>query len=189
VRDGAARGANVASSSPSRDIGSADHEEGVEMSAGTVWLTRARLAEIARYCAVGLTTFGLDEGCLILLHTSSGLPLFLDTAIAFALSSLVNFVFSRQWVFEQAAQGARPRTALVRYVVVIALGLLFTAAAVPALSAAGLDYRIGKLLVSGAVGIGNYFAFPWFVFRGRGTGPAVETGARTARQEAGQATK
>ena len=143
------------------------------MGADKAWLTRARLAEIARYCAVGLTTFGLDEGCLILLHTHSGMPLFLDTAIAFALSSLVNFVFSRQWVFEQASQGARPRTALVRYVVVIAIGLLLTAAAVPALSAAGVDYRIGKLLASGAVGIGNYFAFPWWVFRERGAGAAL----------------
>lgn len=129
------------------------------------WVTRERLAEIARYCAVGLTTFGLDEGCLILLHDYSRMPLFLDTAIAFALSSLVNFVVSRQWVFEQAAAGARPRTALVRYAVVVAVGLLFTAAAVPALSAAGVDYRIGKVLASGAVGIGNYFAFPAWVFR------------------------
>ena len=129
------------------------------------WLTRARLLEFARYCAVGLTTFGLDEGCLILLHSYSPMPLFLDTAIAFALSSLVNFVVSRQWVFEQAAQGARPRTALTRYVAVIALGLLFTAAVVPGLSAAGVDYRIGKLFASGAVGLGNYFAFPLWVFR------------------------
>jgi len=129
------------------------------------WLTRARLAEIARYCAVGLTTFALDEGCLILLHAHSPMPLFLDTAIAFALSSLVNFVVSRQWVFEQASQGARPRTAVARYVAVVVMGLLLTAAVVPILSAGGVDYRIGKLFASGAVGVGNYFAFPLWVFR------------------------
>lgn len=129
------------------------------------WLTRARLAEIARYCAVGLTTFALDEGCLIALHAYTPMPLFLDTAIAFALSSLLNFVISRQWVFEQASQGARPRTALTRYVVVVAMGLLLTAAVVPILSALGVDYRVGKLFASGAVGVGNYFAFPLWVFR------------------------
>ena len=129
------------------------------------WLTRARVAEIARYCAVGLTTFALDEGCLILLHAYSPMPLFLDTAVAFAISSLVNFVISRQWVFEQASQGARPRTALTRYVVVVAMGLLLTAAVVPLLSAVGVDYRVGKLFASGAVGVGNYFAFPLWVFR------------------------
>ena len=60
----------------------------------------------------------------------------------------------------------RPRTALVRYVVVIVIGLLITAAAVPALTDAGLDYRIAKIVVSLLIGIANYFAFPGWVFRG-----------------------
>jgi putative flippase GtrA len=132
---------------------------------GKGWITPDRIAEFARFCAVGLVVFGLDEGCLILLR--SHLPLGLDTALAYALASLVNFVLSRQWVFEQAAQGAEPRTALVRYAVVIVLGLLVTAAAVPALSAAGLDYRIAKLLLSMLIGIANYFVFPSWVFRAR----------------------
>ena len=128
-------------------------------------LTRERLTEIARYCAVGLGVFGLDTGALIVLHTDTRLPLALATALAFALASLVNFVLSRQWVFEQAAHGARPRAALVRYSVVIALGLLVTAATVPALAAAGLDYRLAKTLASGLIGVGNYLAFPKWVFR------------------------
>lgn len=132
---------------------------------GTGWLTRKRIGEMARFCAVGLATFTLDEGCLILLRSTTRVPLGVDTALAYALASLVNFVLSRQWVFEQAAQGARPRVALVRYVVVIAIGLLITAAFVPAMAAAGLDYRIGKLLASVMVGVANYFAFPLWVFR------------------------
>jgi putative flippase GtrA len=129
------------------------------------WLTRERITEVARFCAVGLAVFGLDEGCLILLRTHTHMPLSLDTALAYTLASLLNFVLSRQWVFEQASKGATPRTALIRYVVVIAIGLLITAAAVPALSAAGIDYRIAKLIVSLLVGIANYFVFPWWVFR------------------------
>lgn len=131
----------------------------------STWATRERLAEIARFCAVGLSVFLLDEGCLILLRTYTHVPLGVDTAIAFTLASLVNFVASRQWVFEQASQGARPRAALIRYVVVVALGLIASALIVPALSSLGIDYRIGKMLASGLVGIGNYFAFPKWVFR------------------------
>jgi putative flippase GtrA len=129
------------------------------------WLTRDRLGEVARYCAVGLSVFALDTGCLILLHTHAHLPLLPATALAFALASLVNFVLSRQWVFEQAAQGARPRAALVRYTTVIGIGLLVTAATVPALSSTGLDYRLAKTLASLLIGVGNYFAFPKWVFR------------------------
>ena len=139
-------------------------EEAVSVS-GKGWLTRARIAEVVRFCAVGLATFGLDEGCLILLHSQGHLALGLATALAYAVASLLNFILSRQWVFEQASNGASPRTALIRYVVVIVVGLLITAAAVPALSALGLDYRIGKLVVSILVGIANYFIFPWWVFR------------------------
>ncbi|MBR7835986.1 GtrA family protein [Actinospica durhamensis] len=131
----------------------------------TDWFTRARLAEFARYCAVGLGVFGLDTGTLILLHSRAGMPLALATALAFALASLINFALSRQWVFAQAANGATPRAALVRYTVVIVIGLLATAAIVPALAGAGLDYRIAKTLASGLVGLGNYLAFPKWVFR------------------------
>jgi putative flippase GtrA len=142
----------------------------------TGWVTRERLAEIARFCAVGLGTFALDEGCLILLRNSTRMPLGIDTAIAYAVAALVNFIASRQWVFEQASEGARPRVALVRYVVVVVIGLLVTAALVPALQAAGIDYRIGKALASGVVGIANYFAFPLWVFRGKGAGAGTAVG-------------
>jgi putative flippase GtrA len=153
------------------------------MNDGTAaWLTRERLLEIARFCVVGGGTFALDEGCLILLRTSTGMPLGIDTAIAYTLAALVNFVASRQWVFEQASEGARPRTALVRYVIVVLIGLLVTAVLVPAGQAVGIDYRIGKVIVSGLVGIANYFAFPLWVFKGQGDGAAVEASVEEAAE-------
>jgi putative flippase GtrA len=157
------------------------------------WVTRERLAEMARFCAVGLGTFALDEGCLILLRTSTRMPLGIDTALAYAVAALVNFVASRQWVFEQASEGALPRVALVRYVIVVVIGLLVTAALVPALQALGVDYRIGKVLASGVVGIGNYFAFPGWVFKATADAPslagvveAVEAAGPVAAAEASE---
>jgi putative flippase GtrA len=132
---------------------------------GAGWLTRERIAEMARFCAVGFGVFVLDEGCLILLHGPLRVSLGVATAVAYAIASLLNFVLSRQWVFEQASQGAAPRAALVRYAVLVGIGLLFTALAVPVLSAAGLDYRIAKPVASILVGIGSYFAFPLWVFK------------------------
>ena len=147
---------------------------------GTGWVTRERLLEIVRFGVVGGGTFALDEGCLILLRSSTAMPLGIDTALAYALAAVVNFVLSRQWVFEQASTGARPRTALVRYIIVVVIGLLVTAALVPALQAAGIDYRIGKILVSGVVGIANYFVFPMWVFKGA----AAEAPSATTSAEA-----
>lgn len=135
---------------------------------GTGWsgrFTRARLLEFARFAAVGFGTFLLDTATLIALHGGAHLQLALATALAFAFASLVNFVLSRQWVFEQASSGAGPRAALIRYTVVILLGLGVTAVLVSVLSGAGLDYRIAKILASAVSGLGNYFAFPRWVFR------------------------
>lgn len=129
------------------------------------WFTRERLLEVARFSAVGFGTFLLDTGALIALHGGAHLQLALATALSFALASLVNFVLSRQWVFEQASAGATPRAALIRYTLVILIGLGVTAALVPALAGTGLDYRIAKILASVVVGVGNYFAFPRWVFR------------------------
>ena len=143
------------------------------MSGTAGWMTRERILEMARFAAVGLGTFLLDEGCLILLHNATRMRLGVDTGIAYTIAALVNFVLSRQWVFEQAAEGAKPRTALVRYVIVVVIGLLVTVALVPALEAAGIAYPIGKALASGLVGIANYFAFPLWVFKGSAkTAPA-----------------
>jgi putative flippase GtrA len=129
------------------------------------WLTRERIFEVIRFCAVGLTVFGIDAGSLILFRSQTGMPLWLDTTFAYIIASLVNFLGSRQWVFEQASEGASPRTAMIRYVVVVGVGLLITAPAVPGLADLGLDYRIAKTLVSALIGIGNYFIFPAWVFR------------------------
>ena len=154
---------------------------------GTGWVTRERLLEIVRFGVVGGATFALDEGCLILLRSSTSMPLGIDTALAYALAVVVNFVLSRQWVFEQASNGARPRTALVRYIIVVLIGLLITAALVPALQAAGIDYRIGKVLVSGVVGIANYFAFPMWVFKGAEAEAADGASAATSADNADNA--
>ena len=129
------------------------------------WLTRERILEVIRFCAVGLTVFGIDAGSLILFRSQTGMPLWLDTTIAYIIASLVNFLGSRQWVFEQASEGAAPRTAMIRYVIVVVIGLLITAPAVPALSNLGIDYRIAKTVVSALIGVGNYFVFPAWVFK------------------------
>jgi putative flippase GtrA len=130
------------------------------------WVTRDRIVELVRFAVVGVATFGLDVGGLVVLRTYTPMPLAMDVAVAFSVASLVNFVASRQWVFEQATQGAHPRAALARYVVLVVLGLLVTTATVPGLTAAGMDYRAAKTVMSVVVGAANYLLLPWWVFRG-----------------------
>jgi putative flippase GtrA len=126
---------------------------------------RGRFVELVRFGLVGLVCFALDIGVLVALRTWTPLPLAVDAGIGFGVAALATFVASRQWVFAEASRGARPHTALARYVLLIGAGLLFTAAAVPLLATAGLDYRVAKLAASGVVALGNFVVMPRWVFR------------------------
>jgi putative flippase GtrA len=121
--------------------------------------------ELVRFSLVGLACFALDVAVLVALRTWTPLPLGVDAGVAFGVAALATFVASRQWVFAEARRGARPHTALVRYVGLIGAGLLLTAAAVPLLAATGLDYRLAKLAASGVVALGNFIVMPRWVFR------------------------
>jgi len=121
--------------------------------------------ELVRFSLVGLACFALDIALLVALRTWTPLPLGVDAGIAFGVAALATFIAGRQWVFAEASRGARPHTALARYVILVGAGLLLTAATVPLLAAAGLDYRLAKLAASGLVALGNFIVMPRWVFR------------------------
>ena len=124
-----------------------------------------RLLELIRFSAAGVASFLLDLGILVALKSFTSMPLAWDAGLAFAVAALGNFALARQWVFTTAAGGQRPSEDLARYGVVVAAGLAVTTAAVPILTAAGIDYRLAKLAASGLVAALNYLILPIWVFR------------------------
>jgi putative flippase GtrA len=135
-------------------------------------VVRRRVWELVRFSLVGGAAFGIDMGGLVALHQWTGLPLPVDTATAFAASSLFTFVLSRQWVFPDAGRGRKAQAALVRYAGLVIFCLLLTTAVVPLLAATGLDYRLAKLVASGLVALTNFIVMPRWVFRESGQKPA-----------------
>jgi putative flippase GtrA len=131
-------------------------------------IVRRRIWEFVRFSLVGGAAFTIDVGGLVALHNGTGLPLWLDTALAFAASSLFTFVLSRQWVFPDAGRSRKAHAALVRYAVLVVVCLLLTTVTVPALAALGLDYRLAKLAASGMVALLNFTLMPRWVFRQAG---------------------
>jgi putative flippase GtrA len=124
-----------------------------------------RLPELFRFSAAGLASLLLDLGLLVALKSHTPMPLVWDAGLAFAVAALANFALTRQWVFTTAAGGQKPSEDLARYGVLVAAGLALTTAAVPLLTAAGIDYRLAKLTASGLVAALNYLILPMWVFR------------------------
>lgn len=126
---------------------------------------RDRMGELIRFSLVGGASFALDVGGLVALRTLTPLPLAVDTAVAFAVASLLNFVLCRQWVFPDPSRTDQPHADLARYALLVAAGLVLTTLTVPLLAAAGLDYRIAKLVASLLVALLNFVVMPRWVFR------------------------
>jgi len=123
-----------------------------------------RLVELLKFGVAGAATFALDLVLLVLLKQNTSLPLAVDAATAFAVAALVNFALTRHWVFDTATAGRSASADLARYALLVGAGLALTAATVPLLAAAGVDYRIAKLLASGLVAAVNYVLLPRWVF-------------------------
>lgn len=109
-------------------------------------------------------TLVADIGMLALLHGALRVPLLASTTIAFAVASIVNFSFNRQWAF-QGARAGRTRSQLIRFYTLVLLNLLSTVLITVGLSALGLMYLIAKLVAALVNAVANFFLYRAWVFR------------------------
>ena len=124
---------------------------------------RARNREaLARYLIVGVISFAVDYGVLMLAFRGFHSALWVATAAGFWVSFVVNFLLSRHWTFEARHH---PSTAqLWRYGVLVAANSCVTLVAVPALHHAGAAVLIAKGLVVGVLTLTTFAAYRTWVF-------------------------
>ncbi|MCO7274278.1 MULTISPECIES: GtrA family protein [Cellulosimicrobium] len=117
-----------------------------------------------RYLLVGGFAFLLDLGLLALSYRVLGAPLWLATAVGFWGSFAFNFTLQRRYAFG----GAMPTgPALWRYGVLLAVNSLANIAVVGLFEHLGWGYAVGKVAVTVAQTVWNYFAYRYWVFGGR----------------------
>lgn len=61
---------------------------------------RALILQYCRFAAVGITSFMIDYGCMILLTENTDLGYFYACAFSYSLSVLVNYILSMKYVFQ-----------------------------------------------------------------------------------------
>ncbi len=128
------------------------------------WVARLGSHSAPRFVVVGGLSMAADVAMLALLHGVLDVPLLVATTIAFCVSSVLNFSFNRQWVFEAGRHG-RTRKQLIRFYVLVGLNLLSTLMITAGLTALGLLYLTAKLVAIVVNAVANYFLYRAWVFK------------------------
>lgn len=121
-----------------------------------------RVQSLARYLVVGLVSYGIDVGLLLLCWHVLHAPLWLATSMGFWGSFGVNFVLSRHWTFDV---GNHPVGAqLVRYGILVAVNYVVTVLAVLGLHHAGLPVVAARTLTLAVLTISTFILYRTWVF-------------------------
>src|SRR5262245_58014563 len=125
-------------------------------------LRRLLPRELVGFAILGGFTFSIDLGILWFLETHTTLPVAVALTIGYAIAFSLNFVLNRTLNFRSHAPvgGHALRSALV-----IACDYGLTQGVTSGLSAAGMDFRIARLIAGACVATFTYTGARWWVFR------------------------
>lgn len=118
-----------------------------------------------RYLAVGGVAFVIDLGVLTVCYDGIGMPLWVATGTGFWASFFFNFFVQRRFSF--GGTGAGVATSFWRYGALLAVNTVVTMAVVEAFERGGPGFTVGKVVVTVAQTIWNYFAYRHWVFVAR----------------------
>lgn len=107
------------------------------------WRRLPWLERLLRFGVTGLIATGIHVLVAVTLITWAGTPPSIANPIAFLAATTFSYAANTTWSF---ASRIAART-LRRYVCIAALGCLATTAIAAAAEAAGMDYRVGIMLV------------------------------------------
>ncbi len=122
------------------------------------------LERFLRYAALGVSTLIFDLALLYAVVTFFGVPYYIAMPGAFVIAETVNYAVSRKFVFmgtKRSWYGG-----YVYFILFIGAGAVATTSLVAALvSLTGAHFMLVRILVAGAVGIGNYVFNLFFNFK------------------------
>ena len=115
------------------------------------------------FAAINLTTFGCDLSVLTATHSGLGWPLPVCITAGYLTGFSLSFVLNRALNFDtHRPVGGQ----LARYVLVVAVNYLVNLLGIgDGLAAAGLDYRLARLVAGLCEAVFVYSAMRWWVFK------------------------
>lgn len=118
-------------------------------------------SSLLRYLAVGLLSFGVDFGLLVVSREVFGTPVWVAASIGFWGSLAVNFGLNRVFTFGSVAPAGR---ALFRYSCLLGFNYVATVVIVAGAEQVGLSYALAKVAATAAMTVWNYVLYRVWVF-------------------------
>jgi putative flippase GtrA len=126
---------------------------------------------VQKFVAVGLISFAVDFGLLLISHYIFKLNLELATTLAYLTGLVVNFLLNKIWTF-QAPTGAKQSTRqAVQYGLLVVVNLIFTNVVISSAQHFNIGPELSKPVATALIMVLNYVVYNRIIFR---TEPPVE---------------
>ena len=120
---------------------------------------------VQRFLIVGLISFGVDYGLLLILLYRFQVALGVATTEAYVVGLMVNFVLNKFWTFS-APKGARQSTRQAfQYGLLVVLNLFLTNVIIEGCHALNVGPELSKPVATGLIMVLNYVVYNRIIFR------------------------
>lgn len=133
-----------------------------------MWNTFRRLltdVSIRKFLVVGLISFGIDFGLLLILQKEFAVQLTVATTTAYLIGLLVNFALNKLWTFEAPKGAKQSARQAFQYGLLVVVNLVLTNVVVGFAAAIGIGPEWSKPVATGTIMILNYVVYNRIIFR------------------------
>lgn len=118
-----------------------------------------------RFLVVGVASFIVDFGLLLILHDVFLINLIVATTIAFVSGLIVNFLLNKYWTFDAPKGAKQSSRQAVQYGLLVCVNLVFTNAIVGFGANIHIGPEITKPISTGIIMVLNYTLYRKVIFR------------------------
>lgn len=116
---------------------------------------------VVRFLIVGVVSFGIDLGLLMVLHEIAGVELWIATPVAFVTSLIFNFLLQRRYTFKATNKS---HVSAVKYGLLVVFNILATDVIVLFFAGTDLTYATGKVVSTASTMAWNFFIYKYWIF-------------------------
>lgn len=129
---------------------------------------------VVRFLIVGVLSFALDLGLLIVLHEVAGVALWVATPVAFITSLVFNFLLQRIYTFKATNKG---HVSAFKYGLLVVFNVLATDVIVLLFAETELTYAAGKVVATVLTMVWNFFIYKYWIFPSAKPAETASSGA------------